>query len=186
PRTGPRPRRKFDDLSQPIKDQLRGGGGGFAGGPPGGPPLPSFNIGGGDHSNTQFAVFALSVGRRLGLPVAKSWHLVAEHFRATQNADGGWGYTPYPKDVPPGVLRPPPGGADFGGPWSSPAMTCAGLLGIALGYGVANETVLSTRMPGTGGAGGHPAPPPGGRSTPDPSKTAAGRPTPRAPAPPPG
>jgi hypothetical protein len=43
-----------------------------------------------DHSNTQFATLALWVGRRHGLPVDKSLERIAAHYRATQNADGGW------------------------------------------------------------------------------------------------
>ncbi|MFL5240772.1 MAG: HEAT repeat domain-containing protein [Gemmataceae bacterium] len=76
----------------------------------------------GDNSNTQFALLALWVARRHDLPVDKSLALVDAHFRTTQSPDGGWGYT--------------------GG--STPSMTCAGLLGLAVGN-VAASTSLKTR-----------------------------------------
>ena len=70
--------------------------------------------GDGDNSNTQFGLIALWVAKRRGVPVDDALALVGRRFVATQNAsDGGWGYTP--KDS------------------SKPAMTCAGLLGVAVG-----------------------------------------------------
>jgi hypothetical protein len=78
-----------------------------------------------DNSNTQFATLALWVARRHSLPVDNSLRAVERHFRVTQNADGGWSY-----------------GELTGGPiatLSTPTMTCAGLLGIAVGFGVAND-----------------------------------------------
>jgi hypothetical protein len=81
------------------------------------------NLGGGDNSNTQFATLALWVARRHGLPVDNALARVDARFRLSQNADGGWSYT---------AMR---GG---GGMASSAAMTCAGLLGIAVAHGVAN------------------------------------------------
>jgi len=64
------------------------------------------------------------------------------HFRRTRNPDGGWGY------VPLGSGPPPPPGAAAGrlGPGvdSTPAMTCAGLLGLATAYGAGNEVALRT------------------------------------------
>jgi len=87
---------------------------------------PDPEIGFGDNSNTQFALIALWVARRHDLPdalhesVDKSLAVVDLHFRTTQNLDGGWPYkTGY-----------------FGRPTmsaSSAAMTCAGLLGLAVG-----------------------------------------------------
>jgi hypothetical protein len=73
----------------------------------------------GDNSNTQFAVLALWVARRHDISVDRSAYLVAEHFRHTQAPDGDWSYTP--------------------GNVISPATTAAGLLGLAIGRGVALE-----------------------------------------------
>jgi len=75
-----------------------------------------------DNSNTQFATLALWVARRHRLPVDKALVRVEKRFRATQNADGGWPY----------VIA-----ALGGGGQSTPSMTCAGLLGMAVGHGVA-------------------------------------------------
>jgi uncharacterized protein (TIGR03067 family) len=80
-----------------------------------------------DNSNTQFATLALWVGHRHGLPVEKAAARIEARFRTTQNADGGWGY-------------------HGSGPTSSttPAMTCAGLLGLAVADGVANEILAGS------------------------------------------
>src|SRR5262249_26262118 len=83
----------------------------------------------GDDSNTQFATLALRVARRqrFSLPVDKALALVEARFRASQNADGGWSYTPISGRT-------------------SPAMTSAGLLGLAVGYGVGSEAVMRTDL----------------------------------------
>lgn len=73
----------------------------------------------GDNSNTQFAALALWVARRHGLPVDQHLALVEKRFRESRAADGGWGYMPFLQ----------PGHAVTG------TMTCAGLLGFALGEG---------------------------------------------------
>jgi uncharacterized protein (TIGR03067 family) len=78
-----------------------------------------------DNSNTQFATLALWVGHRYGPPVNKALSRLEARYRATQNADGGWGY---------GGGGPPPA--------STPAMTCAGLLGLAVADGIGNEASL--------------------------------------------
>ena len=50
--------------------------------------------GGGDNSNTQFAVLGLHWARRAGIPIGKKvWDRVIDHFKSTQNKDGGWGYS---------------------------------------------------------------------------------------------
>lgn len=82
---------------------------------------------GGDNSNTQFAMLGLWIARRHGVPVTLSLERSAARYRLTQNADGGWGY----------MVKTP----------SSPPMTCAGLLGLALGIGVANEAALQPLEP---------------------------------------
>lgn len=87
-----------------------------------------------DHSNTQFAVLALWVARRRGMPVEGVLRLVAKHFRDVQNADGGWSYLD-----PLGGQGPLP--SEMGG-------TCAALLGLTLGH-ASNRAVL--RTPGVAG-----------------------------------
>jgi hypothetical protein len=77
-----------------------------------------------DNSNTQFANLAMWVARRHGVPVDKTLGRIDARFRSSQNADGGWGY------LPSGV--------------STPAMTCAGLLGLAAGHG-AGQAVLKAK-----------------------------------------
>ena len=73
----------------------------------------------GDNSNTQFAMLALWVARRHGLPVDDALAKVASHFRHSQHPGGGWGYST---------------GFAYMAPRAT--MTCAGLLGLALGKGV--------------------------------------------------
>jgi hypothetical protein len=75
-----------------------------------------------DNSNTQFAILGLWTARRYGVPADDALAAVARRFRVTQNHDGGWGYS-----------------SGARGEGSSPAMTCAGLLGLAAAYGAANE-----------------------------------------------
>src|SRR5262245_44884499 len=78
----------------------------------------------GDNSNTQFAVLALWAAGRHGIPVEQALVLTEARFRRSQQMDGGWGYMP----TLAGMLS-------VGD--STPSMTCAGLLGLALGYGTA-------------------------------------------------
>jgi hypothetical protein len=92
--------------------------------------LDAFLGGMGDNSNTQFAVLALWVARRHGIPAEQALARTDARFRGSQNADGGWGYRS--------------GSPAFGLTLSTPSMTCAGLLGVGLGYGSANETRLRT------------------------------------------
>lgn len=71
--------------------------------------------GGGDNSNTQFGLIGLWVAARHGVPVDDAFVLLEAHFLTTQNAtDAGWGYA--------GAIS-----------HSTTAMTCAGLLGLAIG-----------------------------------------------------
>jgi hypothetical protein len=77
----------------------------------------------GDNSNTQFAMLALWVARRHGVPMERTLSLVELRFRSSQNEDGGWGYL-YEN-------------------WrtaTNPSMTCVGLLGLAAGHGFVLET----------------------------------------------
>ena len=78
-----------------------------------------------DNSNTQFAILGLWVARRHGIPVDRAVGKLERYFRATQNADGGWGYQP---------PRSP----------STHTMTCAGLLALAVAHGTAQEAALRT------------------------------------------
>jgi hypothetical protein len=73
----------------------------------------------GDNSNTQFALIALWVARKHGVPVDRPLALVGTHFRNTQNNNGSWAYT---------------GGG--GGTQGTDSMTCAGLIGLAVARGV--------------------------------------------------
>jgi hypothetical protein len=75
-----------------------------------------------DNSNTQFATLALWVARRHGLPVDSALTQVEKRFSFTQQLDGGWIYRP--------DIRPPA---------PSPAMTCAGLTGLAVSHGAGIE-----------------------------------------------
>jgi hypothetical protein len=72
---------------------------------------------GGDNSNTQFAIMAVWVARKHGLPVDRTLAMVEARFRASQNADGSWGYTENSSERP-------------------DSMTCAGLLGLGVGQGI--------------------------------------------------
>lgn len=81
---------------------------------------------GDDNSNTQFATLALWIARRHGLPTETSLARVDTRFRATQNPDGGWGYV-----------------ATVSEGTSTMSMTCAGLLGLAVGHGT--RPVLRTK-----------------------------------------
>jgi hypothetical protein len=80
---------------------------------------------GGDNSNTQFAMMAVWVARRHGLPVTQSMEKVQKRFQASQAKSGAWGYE----------FSAGPDPADDNH-YNYPAMTCAGLLGLALGEGV--------------------------------------------------
>src|SRR5262245_29921320 len=71
-------------------------------------------MGGGDNSNTQFAVLGVWAAGRAGLDVSETMNLVDQRFRSTQAGSGGWGYT---------------------GVGDSDAMTCAGLMSLALAKG---------------------------------------------------
>lgn len=70
-----------------------------------------------DNSNTQFAALGLWIASRYDIPTERALALTAARFRTTQRAGGGWGYKPrLPEDTP--------------------AMTCAGLVGLGIGHGV--------------------------------------------------
>lgn len=72
---------------------------------------------GDDNSNTQFAVMAVWMSRKHGVPAEAALDLIEKRFAGTQDArTGNWPYS---------------GGAPAAGNVGSPAMYCAGLLGMA-------------------------------------------------------
>ncbi|MEZ6139592.1 MAG: HEAT repeat domain-containing protein [Zavarzinella sp.] len=73
----------------------------------------------GDHSNTQFATVGCWCGRRHGVDVTVAMELLDKHYRSCQSDDGGWNYS--------SVLG--------SGGRSTPAMTCAGLIALAMAHG---------------------------------------------------
>jgi hypothetical protein len=90
----------------------------------GDPPNRSHEIHGTtDNSNTQFAALALWAARRHGVPMERTLALIRHRFNASQNRDGSWGYH---------YLY-------GGGELERPTMTCVGLLGLAIGHGLAVE-----------------------------------------------
>src|SRR5262249_28676148 len=79
-----------------------------------------------DNSNTQFALLAMWVAGRHGVPTERTLALVDRRFRTSQEQGGGWIYS---------YRANPKGNAP-----ESPGMNCAGLLGLAVGHG-ANAAV---------------------------------------------
>jgi len=75
-----------------------------------------------DNSLTQFVVLALWKARLHDIPVERSLAMVEARFRASQNPDGTWGYKW--------------DNGKFGGGFRADSMTCAGLLGLAVGHGI--------------------------------------------------
>lgn len=92
----------------------------------------------GDNSNTQFAALALWISRKYGVPCDAALGGLAKSLRANQGRDGGWNYTPMP------------------GPDSSPSMTCAGLIGLGVGYGTQMSALRTGGSKTGGGMGGAP------------------------------
>ncbi len=73
-----------------------------------------------DNSNTQFAMMALWAARRHNVPMERTIAMVDHRFISSQNPDGGWGYRYLHRN-------------------SRPAMTCVGLIGLAMGHGSHDE-----------------------------------------------
>lgn len=89
---------------------------------------------GDDNSNTQFAVIAVWMARKHGAPVDASLDLIEKRFMAMQDGrTGNWGYsgTAQGAAVTPG----------------SPAMYCAGLIGLATGLARREERRLKADAP---------------------------------------
>lgn len=79
---------------------------------------------GDDNSNTQFALLALWMARKHGVPVDRALDLTERRFVATQiPRTGGWSYVPAPPPAPGSTPIPEIPG--------SPSMYCAGLIGLA-------------------------------------------------------
>lgn len=68
-----------------------------------------------DNSNSQFAMLALFVAGKHGIPLTTTMQKVGNLYQHTQMSNGSWPYN-----------------GNFGGNASTPAMACTGLLGIAL------------------------------------------------------
>jgi hypothetical protein len=71
----------------------------------------------GDNSNTQFAILGLWVAQRHGVSSRSALLATEQYFRATQFPDGSWSYHP-------------------AGQATRDSMTCAGLMSLALRWGV--------------------------------------------------
>lgn len=123
---------------QQLQQLGRGGvaPGGAPGGAPGVPPPPM--AAGSDNSNTQFATLAMWVGRKHGLPVDGSLVKLDARFRNSQGDNGGWGY-----------INIPGAGAPVVGFEPNAQMTCAGIMGIAIYHGIANDPQIKRGGPGS-------------------------------------
>jgi hypothetical protein len=93
-----------------------------------------FDITSDDNSNTQFTMMALWVARRHDLPVAGALAQSGKRFRVSQEPTGVWGYE-----------HPVASGGQYvrnliGDVYDHPAMTCVGLIGLALDKGVQKKT----------------------------------------------
>jgi hypothetical protein len=84
-----------------------------------------------DNSNTQFAILALWAAQRHDVPLKRSLHLMVHRFQTSQNQNGSWDY------------RYTLGGGNREGP----AMTAVGLLGLAVGHGLAAPGQGAERKP---------------------------------------
>ncbi len=82
-----------------------------------------------DNSNTQFALLALWVAQRHGVPLGPTVRLVAQRFENSQKSDGSWSY-----GYLDGGNRPEP---------RRRSMTTVGLLGLALRDGLRTEKDLT-------------------------------------------
>jgi hypothetical protein len=94
-------------------------------------PGPADNKFYGDHSNTQFGMMGLWVARRYGFPTERLLMRTEFRFRKCQYPTGGWGYEFAHSKFDPKIPETGP----------SLALTCAGLLGIALGHACDTERV---------------------------------------------
>jgi hypothetical protein len=100
-----------------------------------------------DNSNTQFAVLALWVARRHHLPADGALRQAERYFRTTQE-QGRWHYIRF-FDTESITVNPMYFVNSFS-PRGQSAMTCAGLIGLAIGAGVARDAQIRT-APGPNG-----------------------------------
>ncbi|GAC1468264.1 MAG: hypothetical protein NVSMB9_10740 [Isosphaeraceae bacterium] len=80
--------------------------------------------GGGDNSNTQFALLGLWAAGRHGFDSNASLEAIDGHFRSTSGSGGRWGYTP--------------------GEGARNSMTCAGLMGLSIAAARPNRAERQT------------------------------------------
>jgi hypothetical protein len=80
---------------------------------------------GDDNSNTQFAVIAVWLARKHGVPVESALDQIEKRFLTSQNNAGSWAY-PGPPASGAGAIQPANAS-------DSPAMYCAGLIGLSTG-----------------------------------------------------
>jgi hypothetical protein len=104
-----------------------------------------------DNSNTQFAVLALWVAHRQGMPYRAALERIRRRFHSTQLPDDGWWYGRGAVAMTPTALSTAR---------STPSMTCAALLGLALSHGSSLEATLRAGAEREG-AGGKAASNPG-------------------------
>jgi hypothetical protein len=97
---------------------------------------------GDDNSNTQFAVLALWMSRKHGVPVDDALNVIEARYMASQDPrTGNWSYS--------GRMPANGGGAATVIHPGSPAMYCAGLIGMATGVARREEKKLKTDAPAT-------------------------------------
>jgi hypothetical protein len=87
-----------------------------------------------DNSNTQFAILGLSAAHKHDLPLERSLALIVQRFHKSQLPNGRWNYH---YSSPPNPHQP-----------GTPAMTGAGLLGLAVGLGLAADLSQRASAPG--------------------------------------
>lgn len=91
------------------------------------PPAPSASLparDNSDNSNTQFAALALWAAGRHDVPMERALALLEKRFRVSQTPGGRWGYCFHERNDSDRDVA------------NRPAMTGAGLLGLAVGHGV--------------------------------------------------
>ena len=84
-----------------------------------------------DNSNTQFAALALWAARHRGVPVETALARVVSRFRNSQKPTGGWGYLYQSSEAAAASLDT-----------TTPSMTGAGLICLAMGWGLADTGTL--------------------------------------------
>jgi hypothetical protein len=83
-----------------------------------------------DNSNTQFAILGVWTARRYRLPMERTLELIARRFKDSQTRAGTWEYA-----------------EEVRAQKTTPAMTGAGLLGLAVGLGLAKPDAEADKVP---------------------------------------